>query len=117
MENPLLEYIEAQLQPYTEISDGWKTMLKDHRPQLLETAETIIITAYNQKIYQHTIEDFLRYKGYPISASWIVLWLNDLPSNMEFKNVPRLLLPDTKYLNTLYQTYLSIQKQKQSKVK
>ena len=62
---------------------------------------------------KYRLADFLADNNIPISMSWIVLYINQLGSDMEFRDITVMLLPDVfeiKYLRDVFDTIQSHKK-------
>ena len=93
------------------IDPKWIIFVKDHRDNLIDNSTTINIEPETMFEYQYRPEDYLASINYPIMYTWIILWLNQIESNMEFKRIPHLILPNASYIQKLseqYRTYLAM---------
>lgn len=85
----------------------WELYVKDHRDLILENSSTIQIAADDMRKYMYCLEAFLYDKNLDIDyrMTWIVLWLNQLGSNLEFRDLSSLIIPKRNYLLMLYEKY------------
>lgn len=81
----------------TKINDtnfAWRNFVKDFRNTILATAKMIELTPYNEMIFRYRLRDLLYEAKLPEDIAWIIIWMNDLKTETEFKSRDILLIPD-----------------------
>ncbi len=80
---------------YWPFEEGWRQYIRDHFNEIKEKATTIAVDPNDARKYCYSVEAFLDYQRIPRSISWIVMWLNQLDSNMHFdKDIQSMLIPN-----------------------
>lgn len=98
--------IRALATDYSPKNIDWVKYVQDHYKTIFATCRVDMLDI-NSHFWEHyRMEDYLREKGYDPNMAWIVFYINQLPSNVEFKDIKSLLLPDVKVLQGLYQSYM-----------
>ena len=78
----------------------------DHYKNIYESAKEVTLNV-NEHYWEHyRLEDFLISKQYDPNMAWIVLYINQIPSNVSFKNIKTLLIPDPSVIQGLYSSFL-----------
>lgn len=78
----------------------------DHYKNIYETAKEVSLDV-NEHYWEHyRLEDFLASKKCDPNIAWIVLYINQIPSNVSFKNIKTLLIPDANVIQGLYSSFL-----------
>jgi hypothetical protein len=96
----------------------WIQFMKDHREHILEKSSSILIDYNDQNTYRYRLFSYLVETSHTVDLLWIILWLNQLDTEMDFNNVRELYIPDYTHISELYQTYRSFRAKynKESKV-
>ena len=97
---------------YKEISEslhvndpGWILFVKDHRDELLQHSTKETYGPGDLYRYRYRPASFIASKNLPVSSEWILLWLNNMKSRLEFINIQELNIPDVTYLMELHTKY------------
>jgi hypothetical protein len=106
---PIQALSESLLQiesKYSSKDIDWVKYVHDHYKTIFKTAhmEYLDVNKHYWEFYR--LEDFLRSKNYDPNIAWIVFYINQIPSNVEFKNLESILLPDEKVLSGLYTSFM-----------
>jgi len=104
---PMSERLRSLISEWSDSDHEWELYVKDHRELIIENSSTIQITADNMRKYQFRLETFLYDKNLDIDyrMTWIVLWLNQLNSNLDFVDLSSLIVPNRSYILRLYEKY------------
>lgn len=86
----------------------WKLFLTDHRSELLQSCTSHMISSFHMRKYRYRLREYIAILNYPKEFIDIVLLLNDLPSEMEFKNLSCILLPNQLKVDELYEKYRTV---------
>lgn len=86
----------------------YRLYLQDHRATILASAQTVTIPPNAMAMYEYRPKEYLRSKGLPVAADWLVLWLNSIQDREHFKNLKELILPSLSTIETLYDTYRTL---------
>lgn len=82
---------------YTKFSNDnyeWVHFLHDHFKRIRLKATYIEINSYQMHEMHYRLNDFLAEYNIPQEADWIVLLINQLQSEKDFKNLTWIYLPD-----------------------
>ena len=93
----------------TDYSSGnidWVKYVHDHYKNIYESAKTKVMDITQHYWEFHRLEDFLLTQSYDPNMAWIVFYINQIPSNVEFKNIKSLLMPDPTVIQGLYRSFL-----------
>jgi hypothetical protein len=103
---PLSENLRRLATDYTSENIDWVKYVHDHYKTIFESChlDTLDINAHFWEHYR--LEDYLREKGYDPNIAWIVFYINQIPSDVEFKDIKSLLMPDMAVIQNLYQSYM-----------
>lgn len=103
---PLSEFLENKISKYSSKDIDWVKYVHDHYKTIFKNSrmEHIDINEHYWKFYR--IEDFLRDKKYDPDIAWIVLYINQLSGNIDFRNLESILLPDENTISGLYTSYM-----------
>lgn len=72
----------------------WRHFLKDFRTKLIETGTYVYITAYDERVFRYRLKDYLLKISVPPDLSWIIIWLNNLETELNFVGVEKLVIPN-----------------------
>lgn len=61
---------------------------------LLAKATVIEVRDYSARIFRYRLRDFLYESKIPLDMTWVIVWLNNLETEHNFKNTPRLIIPN-----------------------
>lgn len=101
----LSDRIRSYRDKYNNHDPAWVHYVQDHRSILLASCTARIVVASEQIMYRYRLMDYLRSIHYDHTATWIVLYLNQLESERDFNNIDSILLPDLRTLATTYAQY------------
>ena len=92
--------------PYANDDIDFVKFIYDHYDRIFSTAEYVTIDKYDTYWKHYRVEDFLRDKGHDPNIGWIVLYINQLPSSIDFKELDSVLIPSMDTLKSLRQSYM-----------
>lgn len=88
---------ENYSQTLNKINDqdpSWRHFVKDFKSNIMASARVIELTPFQQRIYKYRLRDFLRENNYPMDLTWIIIWLNQLETELNFFKRSSLIIPD-----------------------
>lgn len=103
----LIDRLHAHRTTIFPTEKEWIQFVKDHRDQILENSNHIFIDFNDQNTYRYRLYSYLVDTNNDPELLWIVLWLNQLDTEMDFDRVTELYLPSVAHLLTLWQSYRS----------
>lgn len=113
MPSTLREIYEEQVDQYCSEDQNWVQFVRDHFHYLRNTAQEILLDVYRHNTMKYRLEDFLEDQlKMSKSTAWIVLMINQLNSNVDFRELNSILIPDMRvidYLRTTYDTVVANQ--------
>lgn len=87
----------------------WVQFIKDHRRYIVEHSTTWYINPDVMGRYRYRLEEYLEFIKQPVPY-WLVIYINELQSNIDFTDMDYILIPDASYLDKLrknYNTFIS----------
>lgn len=103
--------LNALSKGYADGSDAWRLFIQDHKQLILENSVLVTISKSTIHTYKYRIEEYLKSIGHPITLAWIVLYINNIKSNLEFKDLDSLYIPTESYIESLYQLFSNSEQQ------
>ena len=91
---------------YSSKDIDWMKYVHDHYKNILASCKADALDINSHYWEFHRIEDYLKSKNIDPNMAWIVLYVNQLPSNVEFKDIKSLLIPDPGVIQGLYRSFL-----------
>lgn len=114
MPDTLRSMYEEQVDDYCSEDQNWVQFVRDHLLYLRSTAQEIQLDVYRHNTMRYRLEDFLEDQMKMMrSTAWIVLLINQMNSNVDFREMKSILIPDMRvidWLRTTYDTVVSNQK-------
>lgn len=92
---------------YSNTNKDWIQFIFDHYDLIKENSTKTSISDEDMYIYQYRLEDYLSSISVDKNIAWIVLFINQLGNNRDFKELKTLLIPNTNYISKLYSQYQS----------
>lgn len=84
---------------------NWVQFVSDHKEIIKLNSDTRLMSPEIAAMCSYSVQGYLRYIGIARDIGWIVLYINDMGSNIDFTSSRVLLVPPTAYVTTLYQQY------------
>jgi hypothetical protein len=103
----LADRCNSRIGSYSNNDMEWVRFVKDHRKKILESCTTLSITLEEAHRYRYSLTLLMEDKTIDKSLMWIILWINQLGSALEFYGVTDLLIPNTDVLANLKSQYKS----------
>lgn len=103
------EYLNKNNDDYYPNDSDWVLFVKDHKAIILEESSTLNVDASTVDINRYSVESFLKENGLPISIAWIVIWINQLDSAMNFDyTLDELVIPAHTTIRKLKKAYIDV---------
>lgn len=102
---PLRELCRSASHPYPVGDADWDHYLQDHWRNLMGTADILQLTAHDEYLYRFRPARLMRDKGYPAGLTWLMLKMNGVDTDRDFKGRQSLILPNLAHLKTLLDAY------------
>ena len=83
----------------------FKQFIIDHKDLIKENSEIHNFTVEEMYFQRYKLTEYLMSLGLGPDLTWIVLWINDLNDQTEFKDLLNILVPDRKYMQDLIKYY------------
>lgn len=97
---------DNRVMAFNDPSREFQLFLEDHRNIILAKSKKVYLNYDEKELYNYRPVEYLLRLGYPISGTWYVLWLNQIKSVMDFKDIDYLYIPDSNYIsNILYSKF------------
>lgn len=110
----LQEIYMRYLDQYSNNNFEWVQYVHDHLNLIKQKAIPIEIDIFKSNELQYRLNDFLRENNYPISIGWIVVLINQLPSENNFVGLSNLYVPDMAHLSYLRETFNTVMSNQKS---
>jgi hypothetical protein len=94
---------------HLRLTGNWRRYVTDHIEHLRKSAKVISLTLEEAHMYEYRPCDVLRDRRYPLDMLDIFLLLNGYSSELEFKNMSQLLIPNHDDILEHYQTYRTME--------
>lgn len=101
MASTLSSRLIDKVQKYDNVDRLWVQYIKDHRYYLLTSSTKQSIPLSEMHNYRFRPREFVESKGYSGEMTWIILWLNQIPSSEDFVGYSELIFPDQSVINQL----------------
>lgn len=101
----LQEYITSTQSVIENTDIEWRLFVKDHRDRILENSVVMTLNNNDSSYYEYRLRDLLIAHGIKPELRWIVLWINQLYSEMEFHDIHTLYIPSYKQIKEYYDQY------------
>lgn len=92
------------------LKDGLRAIIEDHLDWLRERGETILVDPYDAYRFNYDLSGYLQTISIPTHYHWIVMRMNNMKYNWEFKDTVEMLsIPkdaDIEYLSSVYASNL-----------
>lgn len=94
--------------------NSWVQYVKDHRSEILSSATYTEIDPNVSHECRYSINSYLTEINVPVSIGWIVLWINQLDSDMRFDGtISNLYMPSIDTISKLQREYITVSKMQQ----
>ena len=103
---PISKRMMTLVTKYSPSDLDWVKYVHDHYKTIFQSCSCKNLAKEEHFWKYYRLEDYL-YEELHIdpNIAWIVLYINQLPSDVEFKEIDTLLLPELSILDGLYQSY------------
>ena len=105
MADTLIEILNDLSLPYGNDDKDWVQFVKDHWTYLHANSDVHIISPAVMQDMRYTPEIYVVSKGLHVSATWIVLYINQIKSANDFIGLTSIKLPTLDALNFLIGEY------------
>ena len=108
----LKQIYEEQIDQYCSEDQNWVQFVRDHFLYIRNSAQTTSLDAYRHNTMKYRLEDFLvDQMNIPRSCAWIVLLINQLGTNVDFRELKSILIPDIRVIQWLVDRYTTVKAQ------
>ena len=91
---------------YSSRDIDWVKYVHDHYKNIFANCKADVLNINEHYWEYYRMEDYLKAKGYDPNIALIVLYINQMPSNIEFRDIKSLLLPNMSVIQGLYRSFL-----------
>jgi len=102
----LSESITSLKTVYAEDDIDWVKFVYDHYQLLFNTAQYVKLDKSEHYWEYYRLEDFLQDKNIDPNVAWIVLYLNQIKSRLDFKDIDSIMIPSSDTLKALRQSFM-----------
>lgn len=107
--NTIDGYLNKNNDDYYPNDKDWVLFVKDRRSTILEEATIIQVDASSMGIYKYSVEALLKENNIPVSAAWILIWINQLDSAMNFnESISELIVPAHATIRKLKKEFIDV---------
>ena len=98
---------------YSSSDQEWVQFIRDHFRIIRSTATNVELDVYQHNSMQYRLSEWLDTElHYPYSVTWIVLLINQLKSEEEFRNLTTILIPEMGVITKLYREFKNLRSQR-----
>jgi len=94
---------------FSSDNGNWVHYIKDHRNFILKNSTNTPISKEDMRVYQYRPEALFKFLGFEISMSWIILWINQVTSILDFTDIESLKIPPLDLISELYRSFNTFQ--------
>lgn len=102
---PLRDHLKRKQTALNDTSSSWRIFLKDFRDSLLAKSRMIEIDPYKERIYRYRLRDLLYEHKLPVDITWIIIWLNNIDTENNFKKLTHVYIPDYNEIQRIRNLY------------
>ena len=100
--------------PYAT-NEQWFLYIKDNKDFIISRSTLVLINPDAMNLYKYRLEEFLTDYGVNPNNAWIVIWLNQLGSNINFNNLTELIIPSDTVIDELLEEFRAYEATRSSK--
>lgn len=101
----VIDIINSKKSQYSFLDREWEIFVIDHKEIIKENSRIYELSADVMAMHRYNLERWLRYEKLPQELAPIVLFINDITSNLNFVNLSEIYVPDLNYIISLYTKY------------
>ena len=91
---------------YNSSDIDWVKYVQDHYQIIFDSSEVVAINPFEHYWRHYRLEDYLHEQGYDPNIAWIVKMINQMPSNVDFKDLSDIRIPSSSTIDALYKQFL-----------
>ena len=111
----LKETLECKITRYNNSDFGWVQYVRDNLWYIRGTAQRIDLDVYRHNTMKYRLGEFIvETFNMPRDVAWIVLYINQLESDVDFRDLESILIPDMKVIDNLCNMYRNLKAQESS---
>lgn len=92
--------------PYSNDDIDLVKFMHDHYQEIFDTSEVVSLDKEDHYWKYYRLEDFLSERHSDPNIAWIVLMINQMSSNIDFKELESIRIPNSRTLEALRKTFL-----------
>lgn len=101
----LTDILKTSITKINDPDPKWRNFVKDFRSTIFATAKILQITDYHERIFRYRLKDLLKEAQLPINIAWVIVWMNNIDSESNFKDMTSILIPDYQELTRIRNLY------------
>ena len=105
------------LSSYSNYDLEWVQFIKDHFYHIKRRSSVVELDPYKHNSMKYRLADFLADNNIPTEMGWIVLFINQLGSDVDFRDITVMILPDVSDIKRLRDVFDTIQSHKKRVIK
>ncbi|MBR1988610.1 MAG: hypothetical protein IKA36_06220 [Clostridia bacterium] len=105
------------LSSYSNYDLAWVQFIRDHFYHIKKKSTVVELDPYRHNSMKYRLEDFLADNNIPTEMAWIVLYINQLGSNVDFRDITVMILPDVSDIKHLRDVFDTVQSHKKRVIK
>lgn len=103
--SPIVALLESTIPQFSDTDPIWRQFVVDHKAVILQNSIQNNVSDEVLNICQYNINAYLRYIGVSTSINWIIFYINNISSDIEFFNVSAVMIPPMSFITNLYDLY------------
>ena len=100
------------LSSYSNYDIEWVQFIKDHFYHIKSKSTIVDLNPFRHNSFRYRLTDFLEENNIPTEMNWIVLFVNQLGSDVNFCELTSMLIPDVTDIIHLREVFDTIQSHK-----
>ena len=105
MPESISSFLTSKKSHYTNDDLDWVQFVHDHYQNIFDTATSRVIEKVPHFWEHYRVEDYLREIGIDPNVAWIVLMINQFSSNLDFRDLDHILIPDMNVVRALWRSF------------
>jgi|BioPla2DNA2_1021312.scaffolds.fasta_scaffold50489_2 hypothetical protein len=93
---------------FSNSNADWVQFVVDNMAKIKASSIVMTLDAFHHNTMKYRLEDYLREQYVDPNLAWLVLMLNQLGSDKDFRDLTKLIVPNMEYMNTLKRQYISL---------
>ena len=104
----IMDLLAIKVNETDDTDPDWRNMVRDYKTQIIDNSVQYQVSLSLMDAVAYNSAKFLRYISAKSSLRWIMLYINDIHTDINFINLTTIYVPNSGYIDDLYTTYQTI---------